>query len=86
LTTYCPVPGPVPASPANRDYQPGFAVALMLKDLRLAQEAARASGAVTALGAHAAEIYGALAVAGEGGADFSAVVRAIRARSAQEHS
>jgi 3-hydroxyisobutyrate dehydrogenase len=86
LTTYCPVPGPVPASPANRDYQPGFAVALMLKDLRLAQEAARAAGADTALGAHAAEIYGALAESGEGGADFSAVVRAIRARSAREQS
>jgi len=84
LTTYCPVPGPVPASPANRDYQPGFAVALMLKDLRLAQDAARAAGAATSLGAHAAEIYGALAESGEGGADFSAVVRAIRARSVQE--
>ncbi len=54
LTTYCPVPGPVPASPANRAYAPGFATALMLKDLTLAQEAARAAGADTALGAHAA--------------------------------
>jgi 3-hydroxyisobutyrate dehydrogenase len=84
LTTYCPVPGPVPASPANRDYQPGFAVALMLKDLRLAQEAARATGADTALGAHAAAIYAALSEAGQGDADFSAVIRAIRTRSTPE--
>ncbi len=78
LTTYCPVPGPVPESPANRDYQPGFAVALMLKDLLLSQEAARETGADTALGAHAAEIYQALQDAGFGGVDFSAVIRAIR--------
>ena len=57
LTTYCPVPGPVPASPANRDYAPGFATALMLKDLTLAQEAATAAGAQTELGAHAQAIY-----------------------------
>jgi 3-hydroxyisobutyrate dehydrogenase len=81
LTTYCPVPGPVPTSPANRDYQPGFAVALMLKDLLLSQEAARAAGADTALGAHAADIYQALAEAGQGGMDFSAVINAIRTRS-----
>jgi 3-hydroxyisobutyrate dehydrogenase len=78
LTTYCPVPGPVPASPANRDYQPGFAAALMLKDLRLSQEAAREAGASTALGAHATEIYAALAESGQAGADFSAVILAIR--------
>jgi 3-hydroxyisobutyrate dehydrogenase len=81
LTSYCPVPGPVPASPANAAYKPGFAVALMLKDLRLAQEASQASGAATALGAHATRIYAALAEAGEGGADFSSVIRAIRAQS-----
>jgi 3-hydroxyisobutyrate dehydrogenase len=81
LTTYCPVPGPVPGSPANRDYQPGFAAALMLKDLRLSQDAARSAGADTALGAHAAAIYEALAEAGQGGADFSAVICAIRERS-----
>jgi 3-hydroxyisobutyrate dehydrogenase len=78
LTTYCPVPGPVPASPANNGYKPGFAVALMLKDLRLAQEAAQSTGAHTALGAQAAAIYEALDANGEGGADFSAVIRAIR--------
>jgi 3-hydroxyisobutyrate dehydrogenase len=83
LTTYCPVPGPVATSPANRDYQPGFAVALMLKDLNLAEEAARSVGADTALGAHAAEIYEALAKAGHGGMDFSAVIQAIRARSTE---
>ena len=82
LTTYCPVPGPVPASPANRGYQAGFAVALMLKDLQLAQQAAGAAGADTALGRHAAEIYAALAEAGESGADFSTVINAIRARPA----
>src|SRR5262249_60469730 len=57
MTSYCPVPGPVPPSPANRDYQAGFTAAMMLKDLRLAQEAARAAGAATPMGAEAAAIY-----------------------------
>jgi 3-hydroxyisobutyrate dehydrogenase len=86
LTTYCPVPGPVPASPANRDYQPGFAAALMLKDLRLAQEAAATSGALTALGRHAAEIYAAFEEAGNGGKDFSAIITAVRAQSEEAAS
>ena len=73
LTSYCPVPGPVPASPANRDYAPGFTAALMLKDLKLAQEAADGVGAPTPLGAHAARLYQALVDAGQGGRDFSAV-------------
>jgi len=81
LTTYCPVPGPVPASPANRNYQPGFAVGLMLKDLRLAREAAHEAGVDAALGAQAAEIYAALAESGQADADFSAVIQAIRERS-----
>jgi 3-hydroxyisobutyrate dehydrogenase len=81
LTTYCPVPGPVATSPANNDYKPGFAVDLMLKDLKLAEKAAGSVGANTALGAHAAEIYDALAKAGLGSRDFSAVIQAIRARS-----
>ncbi len=81
LTTYCPVPGPVPTSPANNGYKPGFAAALMLKDLRLSQEAAMAVGADTKLGAHATEIFGALDFAGHGGEDFSAVINAIRSRS-----
>jgi 3-hydroxyisobutyrate dehydrogenase len=71
LTSYCPVPGPVPGSPANRGYLPGFTVALMLKDLLLAQQAAEATGAATPLGAHAARLYQALADSGEGGRDFS---------------
>src|SRR3974390_2086433 len=57
LTTYCPVPGPVPTSPANRNYQAGFTAAMMLKDLKLAQDAAKASRAKTQLGAEAARIY-----------------------------
>ena len=57
LTTYCPVPGPVPTSPANNSYKPGFASALMLKDLKLAQEAAAAAGATTPMGAAAAQVY-----------------------------
>ena len=77
LTTYCPVPGPVPASPANRDYAPGFATALMLKDLTLSQEAAAASGARTPLGAHAAAIYSRFAEH-SAGLDFSAIVQAVR--------
>src|SRR5207253_2922325 len=70
LTTYCPVPGPVPTSPANNEYKPGFAAALMLKDLRLSQEAAKAAGAATPLGKHAQEVYNAVPGAGHGGAVF----------------
>ena len=82
LTSYCPVPGPVPASPANRDYKPGFAAALMLKDLKLSQEAAKAAGAETPLGAHATALYESLDKDGHGGADFSAIIHLIRERSA----
>jgi 3-hydroxyisobutyrate dehydrogenase len=78
LTTYCPVPGPVPTSPANNDYKPGFAAALMLKDLLLSQEAASHSGARTPLGAHAAEVYAAFERAGHGAEDFSAIIRMLR--------
>lgn len=78
LTTYCPVPGPVPASPANRDYVPGFAVQLMLKDLKLAQEAASSAGASTPLGAHAAELYSQFEAQGQGGRDFSAIIEMMR--------
>ncbi|WP_274628533.1 3-hydroxyisobutyrate dehydrogenase [Arvimicrobium flavum] len=78
LTTYCPVPGPVPTSPANRDYQPGFAAALMLKDLKLSQEAAQAAGAVTPLGAEATQLYGLFSAQGNGGADFSGIIRFLR--------
>ena len=81
LTTYCPVPGPVPASPANSGYKPGFATALMLKDLRLAQEAAQAVGADTALGRHAAALFTAYSEAGGDSADFSGIISDVRARS-----
>jgi 3-hydroxyisobutyrate dehydrogenase len=74
LTSYCPVPGPVPSSPANRDYAPGFTTAMMLKDLRLAQAAALASGARTPLGAEAAQLY-ALFAREEAALDFSAIIR-----------
>jgi 3-hydroxyisobutyrate dehydrogenase len=78
MTAYCPVPGPVPASPANRDYQPGFTAAMMLKDLRLSQEAAKASGSLTPLGAHATEIYSDFCDAGNEGVDFSGIFKSIR--------
>jgi 3-hydroxyisobutyrate dehydrogenase len=78
LTSYCPVPGPVPTSPANRDYQPGFAAALMLKDLKLAQEASQSAGAPTPLGAAATQLYAMMAAAGEGGTDFSGIIRLLR--------
>ena len=78
LTTYCPVPGPVPTSPANNGYKPGFAADLMLKDLKLAQEAAMAAGASTPLGAAAAQLYALYAAAGHGGEDFSGIVRMLR--------
>ena len=78
LTNHCPVPGPVPSSAANRDYQPGFATALMLKDLTLARDAADTVGAGTALGHHAQEIYAAFAAAGHAALDYSAIVAAVR--------
>lgn len=79
LTTYCPVPGPVPTSPANRDYQPGFAAALMLKDLTLSQDAAASAGATTPLGAAATRLYAAMVDAEQGGVDFSGIVNHLRA-------
>ena len=77
INTYCPVPGVGPQSPADNDYAPGFAAALMLKDLRLAREAATSTGARTPLGSHAAEIYEAFVAEGHGGKDFSAVILAL---------
>jgi 3-hydroxyisobutyrate dehydrogenase len=78
MTTYCPVPGPVPTSPANRDYQAGFTAAMMLKDLKLAQAAAEAAGANTPLGADAAKVYAQYVDSGEGPRDFSGVIRLLR--------
>lgn len=77
MTTYCPVPGPVPASPANRDYQPGFAVSMMLKDLLLAQDAAKSVDCKTPLGSEAAQIYHLFAEKGNEGVDFSAIIKMI---------
>jgi 3-hydroxyisobutyrate dehydrogenase len=78
LTTYCPVPEMTPASPANNAYRPGFMTALMLKDLRLAQEAAAHAGAASPLGAAATQLYALHQAAGQGGADFSSIIRLIR--------
>ncbi len=78
LTTYCPVPGPVPTSPANRDYQAGFTAAMMLKDLKLAQDAATHTDAATPLGALAAQTYGLFVGGGQGGVDFSGIIRFLR--------
>lgn len=78
LTTYCPVPGPVPTAPSNRDYVGGFATSLMLKDLKLALTAAQSSGATTPLGAEAAQLYSLFAAKGNGGLDFSGIIRMLR--------
>ena len=80
-SAYCPAPGPVPAAPSNNGYRPGFASALMLKDLRLSQEAASSVGAVTAMGALATQIYALHNAQGEGGMDFSAIIQMLRANS-----
>ena len=77
LTNYCPVPGPVPASPANRDYQAGFTAAMMLKDLMLAQQAANAAGASTPLGAEAAQLFNMFVNNGHAAKDFSGIVKMI---------
>ncbi|WP_281202000.1 3-hydroxyisobutyrate dehydrogenase [Nocardia harenae] len=83
LTTYCPVPGPVPTSPANNDYKPGFATALMTKDLGLAANALRDNGVDGQLGTLAAQIYTRFNQA-DAARDFSAIVTDIRDRSNQE--
>lgn len=75
--TNCPVPGPVPTSPANNDFKPGFATALMNKDLGLAMDAVNSTGSSAPLGTHAAEIYAKFA-AEHGALDFSAVIEALR--------
>jgi 3-hydroxyisobutyrate dehydrogenase len=78
VNTNCPVPGPVPTSPANNGYKPGFAAALMLKDLRLAQEAALSRGAQIPLGAEAAQMFGLFESLGHGGEDFSGIINFLR--------
>lgn len=78
LTSYCPVPGPVPSSPANRDYQAGFTAAMMLKDLKLSQSAAQAAGAATPLAAQATALYTMFESAGAGARDFSGIIQMLR--------
>ena len=78
LNTYCPVPGPVPTSPANNDYKPGFAAAMMEKDLKLAQAAAQSAGAATPMGAAALALYGLFLNSGQGNVDFSGIIKMIR--------
>ncbi len=77
MTSYCPVPGVGPQSPADNDYQGGFATALMLKDLRLAMAAAQSVGAHVPMGEKAEALYSDLAEAGEGGRDFSVIIETL---------
>jgi 3-hydroxyisobutyrate dehydrogenase len=80
LTSYCPWPGPVPTAPSNRGYEGGFATAMMLKDLKLAQEAAAKSGAATPMGAQAEGLYALFDRLGAGGKDFSAILELMRGK------
>ncbi len=77
MTNYCPAPGPVESAPSNRGYQPGFAAAMMLKDLRLAQDAAQSARAVTPLGAQAMALYGLMEASGDDSLDFSGIMKLI---------
>lgn len=81
LSTYCPVPGPAPNSPANRDYQAGFTADMMLKDLRLAQDAAQKAGVSTPLGSEAQALYALYSNMGEGGKDFSGIIQMLRGKA-----
>jgi 3-hydroxyisobutyrate dehydrogenase len=78
MTSYCPVPGVGPTSPADNGYQGGFAAALMLKDLKLAMEAAKAAGSEVPMGQRAEELYAAFAEAGNGGTDFSGIIKTFQ--------
>jgi 3-hydroxyisobutyrate dehydrogenase len=78
MTSYCPAPGPVPAAPSNRGYAPGFTASMMLKDLRLSQQAAGATAAATPLGAAAANLYQLFVDGGAGGLDFSGIMQLLR--------
>jgi 3-hydroxyisobutyrate dehydrogenase len=80
LTSYCPEPGLVPTAPSNREFQPGFTVAMMLKDLRLAQQAAAASGTATPMGAGAAALYALFSNKGHDALDFSAMIQMIKGK------
>ena len=83
MTTYCPVPGPVPTSPANNDYKPGFTVAMMLKDLLLSQDAASSNGITTPLGSHATKLYQAFDDSGNAEVDFSGIIRFLRGENGE---
>lgn len=78
MTSYCPAPGPVPNAPSNKDYQPGFAAGMMLKDMRLAQEAAHKAKAPTPLGAQAEALYALMESAGKDDLDFSGIMKLIK--------
>ena len=80
LNTYCPVPGPAPASPANRDYQAGFTADMMLKDLRLAQDAAQKAGVSTPLGSEAQALFALFSNMGSGAKDFSGIIEMLRGK------
>ena len=80
LSNYCPVPGPVPTSPANRGYTGGFAPALMLKDLKLSQAAAQIVGASTPLGAEATQLYSLFAAQGNESFDCSGIIRMLQGK------
>ncbi len=78
MTSYCPAPGPVPTAPSNKAYAPGFAAAMMLKDMRLAQDAAHSAHAATPLGAQAEALYALMEAAGKDDLDFSGVMKLIK--------
>jgi 3-hydroxyisobutyrate dehydrogenase len=80
MTTYCPVPGPVPTSPANRDYKPGFTADMMLKDMKLAVSAAQSAGQATPMGAAAQSLYALMVQGGRGGMDFSGIIRMLQGK------
>ncbi len=82
MTSYCPAPGPVPTSPANNGYQPGFAADMMLKDLMLAQEAAQSAACATPMGQRAEELYQDMQKAGAGDHDFSGIINFLREHQA----
>ncbi len=81
LTSYCPWPGPVPAAPSNRNYEGGFAAAMMLKDLKLAQDAAEAFGASTPLGGAAEALFAEFVQRGHAGKDFSGIIQMLRGKA-----
>ena len=83
LSTYCPVPGPAPNSPANRDYEAGFTADMMLKDLRLAQDAAQKAGVSTPLGSEAQALYALYSNMGRGHKDFSGIIQMLRGKAGE---